>query len=98
MNKQQYNIQDRHNRLAGYRNRPALIGEQTPYREVCRLLFRLGERFERAQLVKDYSTMIAVDCRLSEIANAYPDLWIDPIVCMGQNNIRKFHNLEELHV
>ena len=71
---------------------------QMSIEDLQRALYRLGERVERAEMRLDIDVIVWVDRQLEIYARAYPEIWIEPIVIAGQNNIRKVHHLEELHV
>ena len=58
-------------------------------------LVRLGRDFEKAyhgrQPEKVRSTLTAIDA----ICQQYPEEWLTPIVCRGQNVYRKAHGMGE---
>lgn len=61
-------------------------------------LMRLGGRYERASLARDYETMAEVGHKLERLAADNPEVWIQIFVVRGQNVIRRAHRLEALHV
>lgn len=61
-------------------------------------LVRLGGRYERASLARDYKMMAQVTRKLDRLAAENPEVWIQVFVVRGQNVIRRSHRLEALHV
>lgn len=67
--------------------------------DLKRILYRAGQRFERATLRRDFAAMAEVEELLTSLAKRklYTESWFAPAVCAGQNSIRRLHNLEEVH-
>lgn len=61
-------------------------------------LVRLGGRYGRASLARDYETMAQVARKLDRLAADNPEVWIEMFVVRGQNVIRRARRLEALHV
>lgn len=72
------------------------LAKQSRHNEqVERTLVRTGERWQRAQLRRDYTTMLSCERLLRHLAEENSLMWIAPLVARGQNNILKARGLNE---
>lgn len=71
-------------------------GEKAKRDDLTQLLIRLGKRVERAELARDFKSIIAIDKQISDLIVANPDVYVGMWVIRGQNNIRKARGLAEL--
>ena len=60
-------------------------------------LLRLGRAFERAARSGDHESTRRIEAEISAIIDRYPEEWLEPLVCRGQNTYRRAHGLEEVY-
>jgi len=60
-------------------------------------LVRLGRDFEKAYHSRQSEKVRSVGREIDALAERYPEEWLTPIVCRGQNIYRKAHGMEEVY-